>query len=95
MEQQPRDLENAQARQVLEAKRVQDTLIMQKVNSAHREAFQQKFPGQCEHIMRLIAERLQLGLKKDNPVELSAGEICYLARALDAIYSIHVDLNRD
>lgn len=95
MEQQPRDLEIAQARQVLEAKRVQDTLIMQKVNSAHREAFQQKFPGQCEHIMRLIAERLQLGLKKDNPVELSAGEICYLARALDAIYSIHVDLNRD
>ena len=95
MEQQPRDLEIAQARQVLEAKRVQDTLIMQKVNSAHREAFQQKFHGQCEHIMRLIAERLQLGLKKDNPVELSAGEICYLARALDAIYSIHVDLNRD
>lgn len=95
MDQQPRDLEIAQARQVLEAKRVQDTLIMQKVNSAHREAFQQKFPGQCEHIMRLIAERLQLGLKKDNPVELSAGEICYLARALDAIYSIHVDLNRD
>ena len=95
MDQQPRDLEIAQARQVLEAKRVQDTLIMQKVNGAHREAFQQKFPGQCEHIMRLIAERLQLGLKKDNPVELSAGEICSLARALDAIYSIHVDLNRD
>ena len=53
MEQQPRDSEIAQARQVLEAKRVQDTLIMQKVNGAHREAFQQKFPGQCEHIMRL------------------------------------------
>ena len=78
--------------QQAEAARAQDTRIEQKVMAAHREAFQTKFPGQCEHIMRLIAERLQQGLRKDNPVEISAGEVCYLARALDAIYSIHVDL---
>lgn len=36
-----------------------DTLIMQKVNKAHREAFVSRFPGQVEHIMRLTAERLQ------------------------------------
>ena len=36
-----------------------DTLILQKVNRAHREAFKQRFPGQVEHVMRLTAERLQ------------------------------------
>ena len=86
------DARSGEIHQALEARRVQETVIMQKVNLAHREAFVQKFPGQCEHIMRLIAERLQLGLKKDNPVELSAGEICDLARALNAIYDIHCDL---
>jgi hypothetical protein len=38
---------------------VRDTLIMQKVNRAHREAFKTRFPGQIEHILRLTAERLQ------------------------------------
>lgn len=78
--------------QDLEAARVQDTKIQQKLGLAHREAFAQKFPGQCEHIMRLIAERLQHGLRKDNPVELSASEIDHLATALNRIYDIHVDL---
>lgn len=35
-----------------------DTVILQKVNAAHREAFKQRFPGQVEHCMRLTAERL-------------------------------------
>ena len=42
-----------------EEKLVKETLIMQKINNAHREAFRQKFPGQIEHCMRLTAERLQ------------------------------------
>jgi hypothetical protein len=80
------------ARQLAAQQQAEDVKIAQKVMAAHREAFQQKFPGQCEHIMRLIAERLQTGLRKDNPVELTAGEICFLARALNSIYDIHVDL---
>ena len=87
-----RDAEIGQARQLAAQQQAEDTKIAQKVMAAHREAFAIKFPGQCEHIMRLIAERLQLGLRKDNPVELTAGEVCYLARALNAIYDIHVDL---
>ena len=44
---------------------VRDTLILQKVNAAHREAFKSKYPGQLEHILRLTAERLhQLLLNK-------------------------------
>ena len=80
------------ARQLAAQQQAEDVKIAQKVMAAHREAFAQKFPGQCEHIMRLIAERLQLGLRKDNPVELTAGEVCYLARALNSIYDIHCDL---
>lgn len=41
-----------------------DTLILQKVNGAHREAFVARFPGQVEHLMRLTAERLQAVLAK-------------------------------
>ena len=78
--------------QRLEAARVQDVKIQQKLGAAHREAFAQKFPGQVEHCMRLIAERLQHGLRKDNPVELMAAEIAHLAQALNHIYDIHCDL---
>jgi hypothetical protein len=45
-------------------RQVRDTLIMQKVNYAHREAFKTRFPGQVEHCMRLTAERLQALLTK-------------------------------
>lgn len=75
---------------------VADTKILQKVNSAHRDAFSIKYPGQIEHCLRLTMERLQLGLDKrdgTNPANpdtwrLSAGEIESLARTahlLDAI----------
>lgn len=66
-----------------------DTVIMQKVNQAHREGFKQRFPGQVEHCMRLTAERLQAILTK-KPTDLSnpdtwnstAEEIANLAEAL-------------
>jgi hypothetical protein len=63
--------------------------------AAHREAFHQKFPGQIEHIMRLIAERLQTGLRKDQPVELMPAEIESLASALNLVYSIHCSIRQD
>lgn len=66
-----------------------DTLIMQKVNQAHREGFTKRFPGQVEHCMRLTAERLQAILTK-KPADLAdpdtwnstAEEIANLAEAL-------------
>ena len=77
-----------------------DTLIMQKVNAAHREAFVEKFPGQCEHIMRLIAERLQSILTNKPPVlndpatwAATAEEISALSQALHKVYQIHKDIN--
>jgi phage terminase Nu1 subunit (DNA packaging protein) len=81
------------AREQADAHRLEETKIAQKVNAAHRAAFREKWPGQIEHIMRLIAERLQLGLRKDNPIELTAAEIQALSAALNSIYHIHVDLN--
>lgn len=55
----PRTLEINRAVKMKEEKMVQDTIILQKVNKAHREAFKERFPGQIEHCMRLTAERLQ------------------------------------
>ena len=68
---------------------VRDTLIMQKVNAAHRESFKTRFPGQLEHIQRLIAERLQAILTR-KPTDLAdpeswtstADEIAKLSEAL-------------
>jgi hypothetical protein len=69
-----------------------DTLIMQKVNQAHRESFKTRFPGQIEHCMRLTAERLQAILTR-KPSDLAdpatwnstAEEIRDLAVALDKL----------
>ena len=77
-------MSNRQANQEL-----QDVRILQKVNAAHREAFSKRFPGQVEHIMRLVAERLQAVLT-NKPSEMSdpttwvatADEIANLAEAL-------------
>ena len=68
---------------------VRDTLIMQKVNGAHRDAFKTRFPGQVEHCMRLTAERLQAILTR-KPTDLAdpetwtstADEIAKLSEAL-------------
>jgi hypothetical protein len=60
----PRTIEIQRAVREKEEKLVKDTIILQKVNKAHREAFKEKFPGQIEHCMRLTVERLQSLLTK-------------------------------
>ena len=84
-----------QAREQADARRVEDTLIQQKVNAAHRAAFREKFPGQIEHCMRLIAERLQKGLAKDAEVGLSDCSAKDLSWALRNLYQIHTDLVKE
>jgi hypothetical protein len=78
-----------------DAIRVQETLIQQKVGAAHRAAFHEKFPGQIEHCMRLIAERLQQGLRKDSEVQISDCSAKDLSWALRNLYQIHQDLDRE
>jgi hypothetical protein len=87
-------------KQAQEHARVSETLIMQKVNASHRVAFAEKFPGQLEHILRLLTERLQIGLdKRDNVLledpkswKLSTSELRDLSQAIEAIYFIRKDL---
>ena len=57
-------------RRAQEKARYDDTLILQKINATHRIAFSEKFPGQVEHILRLLTERLQNGLDKRDNVNL-------------------------
>ena len=59
-----RDTEIQKAVKQKEENMVRETIILQKVNKAHREAFRERFPGQIEHCMRLTAERLQAVLTK-------------------------------
>lgn len=92
---------DTEIRRAVEARAVQETKILQKVNHAHREAFREKFPGQVEHAMRLTCERLQAVLTKTESTVLSnpdtwsstAEEIKDLAVALDSLHNIHIELN--
>jgi hypothetical protein len=75
--------------QAQQERMARDVKIMQKVNQVHREGFTRRFPGQVEHIMRLVAERLQAVLT-NKPTDLAdpetwtatAEEIAHLAEAL-------------
>jgi len=86
------DPREAMIQQAVETRRADEVKIVQKVNAAHREAFKLKFPGQCDHILRLIAERLQTGLRKDIDTPLTNQEVADLSRALAAVYSVHTSL---
>lgn len=62
--------------------------------------FAEKFPSQCEHILRLITERLHLGLDKRDGTDpaipetwkLSSNEIADLAEAMNHINQIRQTL---
>ena len=83
----------------VESRRADETKIMQKVNLANREAFVQRMPGQLEHCMRLVMERLQHCLHKgpdtvlDNPVTWTATpeEIASLADSLWHLEQVRVN----
>ena len=84
-------------RAAIAAKETQDTKIAQKVMAAHREAFAQKFPGQLEHCLRLVTERLLHCLIKPDGLELrqpstwpaTPDDILCLARALESVWQVH------
>lgn len=80
------------AREQADAARVQDVIIQQKLGATHRAAFREKFPGQIEHCMRLIAERLQKGLSKDAEVGLSDCSAKDLSWALLNLWTIHNEI---
>ena len=70
-EQFARQVENiADSRQRLAQEQTADVKILQKVNSAHREAFAEKYPGQVEHCLSITMERLQAGLEKRGDVDI-------------------------
>lgn len=78
----------------------QEVRIQGKINAVHREAFLVKFPGQIEHTLRLLTERLQLGLDKRDGVVvtdpetwlLRPDEIKDLAEAMSYINAIRITL---
>jgi hypothetical protein len=94
---------DTEIRKAQEETKVRETLILQKINASHRIAFAEKFPGQLEHILRLLTERLHLGLDKRDGVvvtdsstwKLSAMEIADLADALHKIHTIRENIRPD
>jgi len=86
---QENNIRDGMIHQAQQERMVRDTVIMQKVNAAHRESFKARFPGQVEHCMRLTAERLQAILTR-KPTDLAdpntwnstAAEIAQLSEAL-------------
>ena len=91
-----KEVRDGMIHQAQQERMTRDTLIMQKVNGANREAFLKRFPGQVEHCMRLTAERLQAVLTR-KPTDLAdpatwnctAEEIRDLTIALDKLAKLH------
>ena len=91
---------DGQIHQAQQERMVRDTLIMQKVNASHRMAFIEKFPGQIEHILRLLTERLQAGLDKRDGIDISdpntwnlcPSELASLSKAILDIYTVRESL---
>jgi len=83
----------------VETRRADDTKILQKVNAVNRVAFTSKFPGQIEHHLRLVSERLQACLHKDSDTVLNrpdtwiatTEEILNLALALKNLNEVRRD----
>ena len=83
-------------RQQLADQQVLDTKILQKVNGVQRDAFATRFPGQINHCLRLVMERLQAGLDKRDGVDvanpdtwrMSTVEIKELAEAAQLLHTI-------
>jgi len=94
---------DAEIKTAQDAARYNDTLILQKVNASHRIVFADKYPGQVEHILRLITERLQTGLTKMETTDLhnpdtwtlDCKEICDLAHAMAAVNSIRNNIKAE
>ena len=94
---------DTEIRAAQDAARYNDTLILQKVNASHRIAFADKYPNQVEHILRLITERLQLGLTKLEGTDLQqpktwildCAEIEHLAQAMFYVHQIRQDLKAE
>jgi hypothetical protein len=64
-------MRDAEVRAAIEARRADDTRIQQKVMAVNREAFVVKFPGNLQHSMRLVNERLMNCLNKPEGTNLS------------------------
>lgn len=50
--------------------------------------FRTRFPRQIEHVLRLVAERLQNGLRKDALQALTCEEIHQLSGAVADLYQV-------
>ena len=91
------DTKRAIIDQAQQQRLVKDTLILQKVNHAHREAFKQRFPGQIEHCMRLTAERLHKMLLRTPEDQSDPATWCATAQELrDMATALHLltDISR-
>ena len=93
-------IRDGQIHQAQQERMAKDTLILQKINATHRLAFTEKFPGQVEHILRLLTERLQAGLDKRDGVDIAKpdtwnlhpSELASLSRAILDIYTVRESL---
>jgi len=90
------DMRDGMIHQAQQERMARDVKIMQKVNAANREAFKTRFPGQVEHCMRLVAERLQavLTAKPDdltnpNTWHATPSDIRDLVTALDGLAKLN------
>ena len=75
-----------------EAQQLQDAAIYEKMNKPKVDQFEERMPQQVTHCLRLVLERLQLGMDKRARTQISNAEVEQLARAASDLYNIYVEV---
>jgi len=91
------------SRQQLAQEQLVDTKILQKVNHTLRDAFNEKYPGQVDHCLRLIMERLHCGLDKRGGADpadpdtwtLTAEELSAMSQAAFNLHQIKLSFDSE
>jgi hypothetical protein len=64
------------------------SMVNTTIENHHSVQFRERFPGQVEHCMRLVAERLQSTLKTKSREVISDQEVLWLSQSLKILHDL-------
>ena len=79
-------------RKYAESQAIQDSAIYEKMTKPKVDQFEERMPTQVAHCLRLVLERLQLGMDKRSRIQITNEEVAQLSRAALDLYNIHVEV---
>ena len=79
-------------RKYAESQALQDSAIYDKMSKPKVDQFEERMPSQVTHCLRLVLERLQLGMDKRSRIQITNDEVAQLSRAALDLYNIYIEV---